>query len=114
MNETLGKTEGDLGCRSFLRGQNVPLEAGILEERQQRRTKAMELQMAIRTQLEERDKRRKEERERRLREERLEEERLRREQQQERQRLEQERRLQREKEASRKHIAGRARLRVLS
>ena len=88
-------------CRSFLRGQNVPVEAGVLEERQQRRSKAMEHQTAIRKQLEERDRRRREERERRMREERLEEERLRREQQEERQRLEQEQRRQREKEASR-------------
>ncbi|XP_052123381.1 serine/arginine repetitive matrix protein 2-like [Frankliniella occidentalis] len=88
----------DNACRSFLRGQNVPVEADILEERQKRRAKALEHQSAIRKQLEERDRRRKEERDRRLREERLEEERLRREQDEQRRRLEQEQRRQREKE----------------
>lgn len=85
-------------CRSFLRGQNVPLEAEILEERQRRREKALQLQTAIRQQLEERERRRRDERERRQREERLEEERVRKEQQEQRRRLEDEQRRAQEKE----------------
>lgn len=86
------------GRRSFLRGQNVPLQAEILEERQRRREKALQHQTAIRQQLEERERRRREERERRQREERLEEERVRREQDEQRRRLEDEQRRLRDKE----------------
>ncbi|KAK7863587.1 hypothetical protein R5R35_013465 [Gryllus longicercus] len=84
--------------RTYLRGQNVPLEPDVLLERERKRQKALEHQKAIREQLEERDRKRKEERERRAREEREEEERIRREQKQEQQRYEQELSKQREKE----------------
>lgn len=52
------------------------MDAAILQEREAKRQKALELQNAIKIQLEEKDRQRKEERERRLREERLEEERI--------------------------------------
>lgn len=70
----------------FLLGQNVRLPPEVLEERERKRQKAMQHQNAIRKQLEERERKRKEEKEARLREERLEEERIMREQEQERQR----------------------------
>ncbi|XP_075979179.1 uncharacterized protein LOC142978569 isoform X2 [Anticarsia gemmatalis] len=83
-----GSDEG----RTFLRGQNVPLEPEIKAQRENKRMKALELQSAILSQLEDREKRRQEERERQLREERLEELRIQRQQEEDRQRLEEERR----------------------
>lgn len=62
------------------------MDAGILQEREAKRQKALELQNAIKKQLEEKDRQRKEEKERRLREERLEEERIRREREKEKER----------------------------
>lgn len=78
--------------RTFLRGQNVPLEPEIKAQRENKRLKALELQSAILSQLEDREKRRQEERERQIREERLEELRIQRQQEEDRQRLEQEKR----------------------
>ncbi|XP_021181639.3 myb-like protein X isoform X1 [Helicoverpa armigera] len=89
-----GSDEG----RTFLRGQNVPLEPEIKAQRENKRMKALELQSAILNQLEDREKRRQEERERQLREERLEELRIQRQQEEDRQRLEVERRKQEEKQ----------------
>lgn len=81
-----------------MRGQNVPLEPEIKAQRENKRIKALELQSAILSQLEDREKRRQEERERRLREERLEELRIQRQQEEDRQRLEDERRKSEEKQ----------------
>ncbi|KAL0872096.1 hypothetical protein ABMA27_004517 [Loxostege sticticalis] len=89
-----GSDEG----RSFLRGQNVPLEPEIKAQRENKRMKALELQSAILSQLEDREKRRQEERERRIREERLEELRIQRQQEEDRLRLEEERRKSEEKQ----------------
>lgn len=66
--------------RSFIRGQNVPLEPGELAERERRRQIAIAHQEAIRQQLEERERRRMEEKQRRIQEEREEELRIEREQ----------------------------------
>ncbi|XP_075225484.1 uncharacterized protein LOC142326722 isoform X2 [Lycorma delicatula] len=84
--------------KTYLRGQNVPLEPEELAERERRRQKAVEHQNAIRQQLEERERKRKEEKERRIQEERREEERLRKQQELERIRLEEEKKKQKEKE----------------
>ncbi|CAB3259701.1 unnamed protein product [Arctia plantaginis] len=89
-----GSDEG----RTFLRGQNVPLEPEIKAQRENKRIKALEIQSAILSQLEDREKRRQEERERQLREERLEELRIQRQQEEDRQRLEEERRKMEEKQ----------------
>ncbi|XP_016840108.1 MAP7 domain-containing protein 2 isoform X3 [Nasonia vitripennis] len=96
-------TTGSLGSdtnKTYLRGQNQPIDADILQEREVRRQKALELQTAIKQQLEERERKRKEEREKKLREERAEEERIQRERDLEKQRFEEEQRRQREKEAA--------------
>lgn len=79
---------GSIGSdsKTYLRGQNIPVDAQILQEREAKRQKALELQNAIKRQLEERDRQRKEEKERRLREERLEEERIKREREKEKER----------------------------
>lgn len=79
---------GSIGSdnKTYLRGQNIPVDAQILQEREVKRQKALELQNAIKKQLEERDRQRKEEKERRMREERLEEERIKREREKEKQR----------------------------
>lgn len=81
-------TVGSIGSdnKTYLRGQNIPVDAQILQEREVRRQKALELQSAIKKQLEEKDRQRKEEKERRLREERLEEERIKREREKEKER----------------------------
>lgn len=82
-------TVGSIGSdnnKTYLRGQNIPVDEAILQERETKRLKALELQNAIKKQLEEKDRQRKEERERRLREERLEEERIKREREKERER----------------------------
>ncbi|XP_047993399.1 histone-lysine N-methyltransferase, H3 lysine-79 specific-like isoform X1 [Leguminivora glycinivorella] len=89
-----GSDEG----RTFLRGQNVPLEPEIKAQRENKRIKALELQSAILSQLEDREKRRQEEREMKLREERLEEIRLQRQQEQDKLRVEEERRRHEEKQ----------------
>jgi len=82
---------------SFLRGQNAPVDAFILAERESKRRKAMELQQAIKEQLEEREKIKKLERERQWQQEKLEEERLARQMDMEKLRLEKEQKFQNEK-----------------
>lgn len=82
---------------SFLRGQNVPVDPFVLAEREEKRRKAMELQQAIKQQLEERENLKKIEREKLYRQERLEEERLSRQMEIERLRLEKEQKAQNEK-----------------
>ncbi|XP_059053775.1 myb-like protein X isoform X2 [Achroia grisella] len=89
-----GSDEG----KTFLRGQNVPLEPEIKAQRENKRIKALELQSAILSQLEDREKRRQEERERCIREERLEELRMQRQQEEDRLRLEEEKRKLEEKQ----------------
>lgn len=79
--------------RTFIRGQNIHIEASELAERERKRQIALAHQEAIRQQLEEREQRRREEKERRLREEREEELRIEREKEIERQRVEREQRL---------------------
>lgn len=85
-SSTTGSTSSDTNKVSYLRGQNIPVDADILQERETKRQKALELQNAIKQQLEEKDRQRKEEKERRMREERLEDERIRREREKERER----------------------------
>lgn len=88
---------------SFLRGQNVPLDPMVLAERESKRRKAMELQQAIKEQLQERENLKKIEKEKQYQFERKEEERLARQVEQERKRLEMEQNMQYEKvEAERK------------
>lgn len=77
-SSTTGSTGSDFNKMSYLRGQNIPMDAEILQEREMKRQKALELQNAIKQQLEEKDRQRKEEKERRMKEEMLEEERIRR------------------------------------
>ncbi|KAJ2944249.1 hypothetical protein O0L34_g18232 [Tuta absoluta] len=89
-----GSDEG----RTFLRGQNVPLEPEIKAQRENQRLKALELQSAILNQLEDREKRRQEELEMKRREERLEEIRIQRQQEEDRIRLEEEKRRNEEKQ----------------
>nr|XP_037869792.1 uncharacterized protein LOC105842926 isoform X2 [Bombyx mori] len=89
-----GSDEG----RTFLRGQNVPLEPEVKAQRESKRIKALELQTAILNQLEEREKCRQEEKERKLKEEKLEELRMLRQQEQDRNRLEEEKRRHEEKQ----------------
>ncbi|XP_023936439.2 intersectin-1 isoform X2 [Bicyclus anynana] len=89
-----GSDEG----RTFLRGQNAPLEPEIKAQRENKRIKALELQSAILNQLEEREKLRQEERERKLREERIEELRIQKQQEEDRLRLEEEKRRCKEKQ----------------
>ncbi|KAK9701719.1 Coiled-coil domain-containing protein 66 [Popillia japonica] len=76
--------------RSYIRGQNVPIEPIELAERERRRQIALAHQEAIREQLEDRERRRKEERERKLKEEYEEELRIKREKEIERLRKEKE------------------------
>ncbi|KAL6259845.1 hypothetical protein P5V15_009755 [Pogonomyrmex californicus] len=97
-SSTTGSTGSDINKVSYLRGQNIPVDTEILQEREARRQKALELQNAIKQQLEEKDKQRKEEKERRMREEMLEEERIRRERERDKERFEEEQRMLREKE----------------
>lgn len=91
-------TKQPLLYRTFLRGQNVPLEPEIRAQRENKRLKALELQSAILSQLEDQEKRRHEERERKLREEKLEEMRIQRQQEEDRLRLEEEKRRNEEKQ----------------
>ncbi|XP_034935879.1 myb-like protein X [Chelonus insularis] len=95
-SSTTGSTGSD--SKTYLRGQNIPVDAEILQEREARRQKALELQSAIKQQLEEKDRQRKEERERKLREELEEEERIKRERDKEKERFEEEQRKLKEKE----------------
>lgn len=74
--------------KTYIRGQNIPLDTVELAERERRRQIALAHQQAIRQQLEEKEKRRKEERERKIREEREEELRIERERELDRQRRE--------------------------
>ncbi|CAH0547984.1 unnamed protein product [Brassicogethes aeneus] len=83
--------------RTYIRGQNIPLDSLELAERERKRHIALEHQQAIRQQLEERERKRREERERKIQEEREEELRIEREQEVERQRQEHEQRLLKEK-----------------
>ncbi|KAL6438553.1 hypothetical protein ACFW04_004550 [Cataglyphis niger] len=99
-SSTTGSTSSDTNKVSHLRGQNIPVDADILQERETRRQKALELQNAIKQQLEEKDRQRKEEKERRMKEEKMEDERIRREREKERERFEEEQRILREKEAA--------------
>nr|KAF7421953.1 hypothetical protein H0235_009789 [Vespula pensylvanica] len=96
-SSTTGSTGSDT-TKTYLRGQNIPVDANILQEREVRRQKALELQNAIKQQLEEKDRQRKEEKARRLREEQLEEERIKRERDKEKERFEEEQRKLKEKE----------------
>ncbi|KAK2581089.1 hypothetical protein KPH14_006129 [Odynerus spinipes] len=96
-SSTAGSTSSDT-TKTYLRGQNIPVDANILQEREARRQKALELQNAIKQQLEEKDRQRKEEKARKLREEQLEEERIRRERDREKERFEEEQRRLKEKE----------------
>lgn len=73
------------------------MEPGEAAEREKKRQKALELQNAIKQQLEEREIKRKQDREKKLREEAEEEERIRREQEIERQRVEEEHKMINEK-----------------
>lgn len=82
---------------SYIRGQNVPIDPGVLAERESRRRKAMELQAAIKEQLLERENIRRREKEKRIFEERLEEERIMRQMEAERERLGYEQKIQQEK-----------------
>lgn len=84
-SSTTGSTGSDIN-KTYLRGQNIPVNADILQEREARRQKALELQNAIKQQLEERERQRKQEKERRIREEILEEERIKREREKEKER----------------------------
>ncbi|XP_018050125.1 PREDICTED: histone-lysine N-methyltransferase, H3 lysine-79 specific [Atta colombica] len=97
-SSTTGSTGSDINKVSYLRGQNIPVDAEILQEREMKRQKALELQNAIKQQLEEKDRQRKEEKERRIKEEMLEEERIRRERERDKARFEEEQRIIREKE----------------
>ena len=83
-SSTTGSTGSD--SKTYLRGQNIPVDAQVLQEREARRQRGLELQNAIKQQLEEKDRQRKAERERKLREERDEEERIKRERDREKER----------------------------
>lgn len=76
-SSTTGSTGSD--SKTYIRGQNIPVDAQVLQERESKRQKALELQSAIKQQLEEKDRQRKAERERRIREEMEEENRIKRE-----------------------------------
>ncbi|CAG9770712.1 unnamed protein product [Ceutorhynchus assimilis] len=89
--------------KTYIRGQNIPIDSVELAQRERRRQLALAHQEAIRQQLEEREKKRQEERARRIREEREEELRIEREQEFERRRkLEEERAIQEKLERERK------------
>lgn len=84
--------------RTFLRGQNVPLEPEIKAQRENKRLKALELQSIILNQLEDREKRRQEEKDQLRREEKLEELRIQRQQEEDWLRLEAEKERQEERQ----------------
>ncbi|KYQ59668.1 hypothetical protein ALC60_01334, partial [Trachymyrmex zeteki] len=104
-SSTTGSTGSDFNKMSYLRGQNIPMDAEILQEREMKRQKALELQNAIKQQLEEKDRQRKEEKERRMKEEMLEEERIRRDRERDKARFEEEQRIIREKEEAKSRKA---------
>ncbi|KAK0087996.1 hypothetical protein PV325_013545 [Microctonus aethiopoides] len=95
-SSTTSSTNSD--SKTYLRGQNIPVDAQLLIERETRRQKALELQSAIKQQLLEKDKKRKEEKEQKIREELEEEERIKRERDAEKKRFEEEQRRLKEKE----------------
>ncbi|XP_076175314.1 uncharacterized protein LOC143150737 [Ptiloglossa arizonensis] len=97
-SSTVGSTGSD--NKTHLRGQNIPIDANVLQEREARRQKALELQNAIKKQLQEKDRQKKEEKERRLREERLEDERIKREREKEKERFAEEQANIKEREAA--------------
>ncbi|KAJ8678637.1 hypothetical protein QAD02_014424, partial [Eretmocerus hayati] len=97
-SSTTGSLASDTN-KTYLRGQNLPIDADILHEREIKRQKALDLQNVIKQQLEERERKRIEEREKKLEEERAEEERIQRETSIEKQRVEEEHQKQRDKEA---------------
>ena len=82
---------------SYLRGQNAPIDPLVLAEREEKRRKAIELQHAIKQQLQERENMKKLEREKLYQQEKLEEERFARQMEVERLRLEKEQQMQNEK-----------------
>lgn len=82
---------------SFIRGQNAPIDPNTLAERATKRLKAIELQNAIKEQLEEREKIKRMEDEKRHAEERAQEDRIRRQMLIEQERVEQEQRKQQDK-----------------
>lgn len=82
---------------SFIRGQNVPIDASTLAERATKRMKALELQNAIKEQLEEREKIKRQELEQSLIEQRKHEDRVRQQMEAERLHAEEELRKQQEK-----------------
>ncbi|XP_018332191.1 histone-lysine N-methyltransferase, H3 lysine-79 specific-like isoform X2 [Agrilus planipennis] len=84
--------------RSFIRGQNIPLDPVEVAEREQKRQRALAHQEAIKLQLEEKERKKKEERERKLNEERMEEVRLEKEREIERERVEREQKALKEKQ----------------
>lgn len=89
--------------RSYIRGQNIPLDEVEMAERERKRQIAIAHQQAIRQQLEEKEKRRKEERQKRIQEEMEEELRIERERELDRQRREIEiKRMQEKNERERK------------
>lgn len=87
--------EESIDSFSFVRGQNAPVDPSVLAAREMKRKKALELQDAIKQQLEEREMIKKFERERQLMEERIEEQRLIKQLQDEQERLDLEQQLQR-------------------
>ncbi|XP_043281717.1 myb-like protein X isoform X2 [Venturia canescens] len=97
-SSTTGSTGSD--SKTYIRGQNIPVDAQVLQEREAKRLRARELQNAIKQQLEEKERQRKAEREKRLKEEREEEERIKRDRDKEKERLQEEQRRLREKECA--------------
>lgn len=87
--------EESIDSFSFVRGQNAPVDPSVLAAREMKRKKALELQDAIKQQLEEREMIKKFEREKQLMEERIEEQRLLKQYQEEQERLDLEQQLQR-------------------
>lgn len=87
--------EESIDSLSFVRGQNAPVDPAVLAARELKRKKALELQDAIKQQLEEREMIKKYEREKQLMEEKLEEQRLLKQLQEEQERLELEQKIQR-------------------
>lgn len=69
-----------------MRGQNLPIDADILHEREEKRQRALEHQKAIKQQLEDQERKKREEREKKVKEERIEEERIKKERELEKQR----------------------------
>ncbi|KAG5682320.1 hypothetical protein PVAND_011679 [Polypedilum vanderplanki] len=95
--ETMSISVHSVTSSSYLRGQNVPIDPYVLAEREAKRRKAIELQQAIKEQLEERENMKKIERERQWQQEKIEEERFAKQVDLEKQRLEKEQQAQNEK-----------------